>query len=439
MMSYKTIASFLQKPIVIIGSVILGLGLGFYNKSIGTTLEPVGVAFMALLEMSLIPIIVCAIVLSISSLFSVKTHTKSVGYIIGVLFGFMLAVSAISTLYSLAANPAEDFLNSTSLKVKEISTISSFVDRNIGEPVVKEELKGLSEFVKDSVPRNIFKAFSESQMLQIILFSIIFGVAVAFSQPDYAPRVKNFFETTLELFRSIITTITVFLPIGIVALMAGSASNIGTDMLVQMGGFIIKVYSLFIFLFLLSTLIISKKTGLGFIKVIKAMKDPLVISFGTRSAILPIPSILDAFENKLKLEQSIPKLLVPLGAVLGRFGNIAYFAFLAIFIACIYQQEITPSVFMIITFLTILGGLSTAGATGVLTLVSLTIVMDPLQLPIGAIIPLLIAVDAIVDPMRTLTSVYTNCAAVALVSESKTKTPSQNETFVNSQQTKGVL
>ncbi len=416
MISYQSISRFLQHPAVIIGSVFLGLALGFYDDAIGAIMEPVGIAFMSLLEMSLIPIIVCAIVLSISSLFSVKNHSRSIGAITGIMAASMVIVSALSVVYTMIANPADDFLHSSSIRVKEISTISSFVDRKVEEPVVKEELQGITEFIQDSIPRNIFKAFSETKMLQIIIFSIIFGVAVAFMKSSQSTKVRNFFNTTLDIFRSIITSITVWLPVGIVALMAGSASKIGLEMLIQMGGFILKAYILFIILFFISTFIISQRTKLGFFEIIRAMKAPLMISFGTRSAILPIPSILDAFENKLKLDQTIPKLLIPLGSVLGRFGNIAYFAFLALFVAGIYQTEITVPIFFIITLLTVMGGLSTAGATGVLTLLSLTIVMDPLHLPIGAIMPLLIAVDAIVDPMRTLTSVYTNCAAVALVS-----------------------
>ena len=68
------------------------------------------------------------------------------------------------------------------------------------------------------------------------------------------------------------------------------------------------------------------------------------------------------------------------------------------------------------SILSILGGLSTAGATGILTLTSLAIVLNPIHLPIGAILPLLIAIDTIIDPMRTLVSVYVNCAAITLVS-----------------------
>ena len=254
-------------------------------------------------------------------------------------------------------------------------------------------------------------------MLQIIIFSIIFGIAVAFTPKTHTKKIRNFFDTTLLIFSSIITSITVWLPIGIIALMASSASSIGFSMLVQMAGFILKAYALFFVIFIISTFIMASKTKKSFFYIIKAFKDPLVIAFGTRSAILPIPSILDAFENKLNLDQTTPKLLVPLGSVLGRFGNIAYFAFLSVFIAGIYQTDITLSIFLVISILTILGGLSTAGATGVLTLISLTIVTDPLHLPIGAILPLLIAVDAIIDPARTLVSVYTNCAAVTLVSQ----------------------
>ncbi len=412
---YTFLTNILQNPFFILFTVLLGLGIGFYSPETGKILEPYGLIFMSLLEMSLVPIVICAIALSISNLLSLKSIPISSTRIVATLLALALGISFLSSLLAYFLDPAAGFLSSENLKIKEISTASAFVDRGLDISIIKTEKGGLTHFLENSIPQNIFKALASSSMLKIIVFSLIFGIAVAYSATKERMKIQAFFSTTLSVFQKIISNITVWLPIAIIALMAGGSSSIGFEMMIQMGSFILKVYGIFFLIFIISTLIIQKRSGLDFFAVIKELKDPIVISFGTRSAILPIPSILQAFDQKLKFDKSLVKLLVPLGSVLGRFGNIAYFAILAIFIANIYQTDVTPSVVIIVSVLSVLGGLSTAGATGILTLTSLTIILNPLHLPLGAVLPLLIAIDTIIDPMRTLVSVYTNCAAISLV------------------------
>ncbi|NCP62284.1 MAG: dicarboxylate/amino acid:cation symporter [Alphaproteobacteria bacterium] len=414
--TYQSIVSFLQNPFVIISSVVLGLFIGFYSPFMGGALEPYGNAFMALLEMSLLPIIISAVALSVSNLLCIKNDDVHSSKMVLIILSITVLVSAVSCFLAYIFDPAAGFLGSGNLKIKEITTSAAFLDRELNVSIVESVDGGLSHFLVSSVPKNIFHALAQGNMLQIIIFSIIFGVAISYLIKSERLKVQAFCNTTLTIFQKIIMSITVWLPLAIVCLMAGGASAIGIDIMLQMGGFILKIYAVFSVIFIASTWVIKKRVNCSFMEVLRALKDPIIIAFGTRSAILPIPSILDAFENKIPINQSIAKLLVPLGAVLGRFGNISYFAFLSIFIAGVYQTEITLSYFAVIILLSTLAGLSTAGATGILTLSALTIVLNPLQLPLGAILPILIAVDAIVDPMRTLISVYTNCAAVAFIS-----------------------
>lgn len=414
--TYSSIVFFLQNPFVVISSVVLGLFIGFYSPSMGALLEPYGNAFMALLEMSLLPIVISAIALSVSNLLCIKNDHVHTSKMTLVLFSTAMMVSLISCCVAYVLDPAAGLLGSENLKIKEITTSAAFLERKLNVSIVETVEGGLSHFLATSVPKNIFHALAQGNMLQIIIFSIIFGVAISYLIKSERLKVQAFCNTTLTIFQKIIMSITVWLPIAIICLMAGGASAIGVEIMMQMGGFILKVYAIFMVILIACTWGIKQRMRCSFVDVLRALKDPIIIAFGTRSSILPIPSILDAFENKIPVNQSIAKLLVPLGAVLGRFGNIAYFAFLAIFIAGVYQTEMSFGYFVVIIVLSTLAGLSTAGATGILTLSALTIVLNPLQLPLGAILPLLIAVDAIIDPMRTLVSVYTNCAAVVFIS-----------------------
>ena len=412
---YQKLKVFFHNPFTIISSLILGMGVGLYLPDIGVAVAPYGDIYMSLLEMSLIPIIITAIALSISRLMSFKHEEMHAGKIIAVLILMMLLVSFISTLLGYFQNPAAGIISAENFKLKEISIAASFVDKTMENPIFEAVQKGMVHFISQSIPNNIFRAFADSRTFQILIFSIILGVSVAYLKDNEREKSQNFFSTALMIFQKIIIGITVWLPIAVFCLMAGSVSSVGIETLTQMGSFIFKIYVIYFVIFLISTMIISFKTKTSFVKTVSNLKEPIFIAFGTRSAIVPIPSIIGVFENKFNLDSSLTKLLVPIGAILGRFGNIVYFAFLAIFVAGIYHFDITFGTFFLIVALSALSGLSTVGTTGILTLGLVTIVLDPLGLPIGAVLPILIAIDTIVDPMRTLTSVYSNCAVVSLL------------------------
>lgn len=414
-MIYALVKKLFQHPSFIIMAIFLGIIFGFYYPEVAQSTQAYGKVFIHLLEMSLIPLIVAALGLSVSKLINFKYRTEYLSRTIFVMLGIMFAVTLVSAVLAKILQPGAEIASTTNPTLRKISIAAAFITRDFSAPIEEVTNQNFSEFLLSSIPRNLFHALAESQTLQILVFALILGIAVANLDTRQRHASERFFSITLNIFQRIILTITLFLPIAVFFLMAGGTSMVGINTLSQMGLFTLKVYLTFFIIFCLATVIISVRTRTGFIKTISHLRTPIFLAFGTRSAVAAIPAVIDSFENKFKIDESLTKLLVPLGSVIGRFGNMIYFAFAAIFIAEIYRVDITVPSFFMIVVLSVLAGFATTGATGIITLGMLAIVLDPLQLPIGAVMPLLIAVDAIIDPMRTLMMVYTNCAAITLI------------------------
>jgi len=421
-MNYGTIKKIGQNPFVILLSVIGGFMVGIYLPNLGHALEPYGKIYLALLEFTLVPIIVASITLSVSRLIGNQGTENYVRRIIITMSVFMVIISAVSMFLAYILTPASNLLTSTHFKLREISTAASIVDRKLSSPIAAISTKPISTFILDAIPKNLFTALAESKIFQVLVLSFIIGLAIAYLKSDRKRSAQRFFETILEMFQSIISTITLWLPIGIFCLTAASTGTVGFETISQMGIFILKCYCAYIFIFFVCTIIIKLRSNKTLLETLAFLKVPVFVAFGTRSAIAPVPSQIEALRDKFKFESNLVELLVPLGAVLGRFGNIIYFGFLTIFVIQLYRFEPSASQILFIVLLTVLAGLSTTGASGILTLSLLTIVLDPLGLPLGAVLPLLIAVDTLIDPIRTLLTVYTNCANVALVSPIPGKT-----------------
>jgi proton glutamate symport protein len=140
-----------------------------------------------------------------------------------------------------------------------------------------------------------------------------------------------------------------------------------------------------------------------------------MISFATRSSFAALPASISAMQNDLHFERESVSLMLPLGITIGRYGNIIYFALASLFVVQLYNQPLSAAELAIIVTGSVFAGMATAGSLGLLTLAMIGIVLTPLGLPVEAVLIIMMAVDAVIDPMRTFLIVYVNIAATALI------------------------
>jgi proton glutamate symport protein len=143
--------------------------------------------------------------------------------------------------------------------------------------------------------------------------------------------------------------------------------------------------------------------------------DPIMISFATRSSFAALPASISAIQDDLHFERESVSLMLPLGITIGRYGNIVYFALASLFVIQLYDLPLSVARLAIIVIGSVFAGIATAGSSGILTLAMIGIVLGPLGLPVEAVLIVMMAVDAVIDPMRTFLIVYVNIAATALI------------------------
>ena len=425
----------LKNPITIFISVVLGIIFGFYEKEIALSWGVIGDVYLNLFQMTVIPILVTSIVASLAQLMKDKNARSNILKIIFVFLIVLLFTSLFGTLSGILSRPGENLGEATTQVLDGIIRDSSDTSRDEialydSSKDAMSQKSSIVDFFVNIIPANIFKAFSNGSILQLVFFSIIFGIAIGFLQEDSSARLIKGVVSLKESFQKLISWTMYGLPIGLVFLMGKQIAQVGVEILLAMVKFIMVFYLAGLVAIFVCTLIIWIKSGIkNPLAVLKNVLDPIIICFATRNSFAALPSSISALKN-LKYDANMVDLVFPLGLTVLRFGNIMYFALASCFVAQIYNTTLTMPNFVLIVIGSLLAGTATAGASGLLTLPMISLILDPIGLPVESILIVFMAIDSLIDPMRTLLIVYINIATTALVS-AKSK-PSVNSENVDS-------
>ena len=405
---------FFRSPAGIISGVVAGALTGHFFPTFGQYMGGFGTVFVSLMKMCIIPIIVTSISLSLSTFLSTKMPIGLKRILpLFALIVIMTSVIGVATAY--ITQPGYKLDTSASPTLKAVSIAAAQIDRAIDDPLEVKVEKGIVKFFLESVPSNIFDSVSEDRFFQITVFSFIFGISLAFIIPRFRNTLQPLLESICDVFDNIFNAIIIVLPLAIFLIMAHDVQEVGTDTLLGMSTFVMSAYLAMLVLFIVNSIIIMIRTNTSFIKSFSYLKNPLFIAIATHSGVAAIPAAITALSNNFKLNKKIVGLLVPIGTILGQYGTVVYFSFAAVFIAQFYGMNLEFNDYIFITMMAIMAALSSIGASGTIQLPLLAIILDPLGLPITAILVLLIAVDAIMDIGMSFMRVHTNCAAVILI------------------------
>lgn len=421
--------NFLLSPWLVLFGMSLGIIIGVYFKDLALLLKPLGDIYISFLKMCILPIMVSAVLVSLSKLLrSSDTNTclKKITYT------FILSMFTVSMLSTAVAVFSLPFINGNTDMKKQIGEI--MLQKNPDSPHtsftsvvheidsrfhVQEEITSptILDFILDMIPRNIFSSLANEYTLQIVFFFIVLGVMMKFVSESSSNTITSIFEGVFEAFQKIINFAMYFLPLGLCALMASQFKDLGLSILVTLAQFIIVIYLCCFVVFLVSTVIIWRYTKKPYFSQFVALKDAILLAIGTRSSYAALPSAISGLVNNLKMNHDKTHLVVPLGFTLCKYGKILIFCIGAVFAANLYDYNLNLQSFIIIIISAVLAGMAASGAPSIVSRGMITIVLAPLGIPAGAIIVILLAIDPIVDPFITLISTYPNYAIAAIISE----------------------
>jgi proton glutamate symport protein len=295
-------------------------------------------------------------------------------------------------------------------------------DLNFSELVLglEEKQKSFRDILIEIIPTNIFEAFTNSDMLSIIFFAILFGFFINKVSNNHKNVLKKAFNAIFDVMMQITLFVIKFTPIGIFGIvakviadqddLAGLASRMGLYMLTV-------ILALFVHFFIFLPLFAKFAGKIKPFKHMKNMSTPLLTAFSTCSSGATLPLTINAVENKSGVSNKISSFTLPLGATINMDGTALYECVAAIFIAQAYGYDLSIFSQFIIVITALLASIG-AAAIPMAGLVMITVILTAVGLPLEGI-GLILAVDRILDMFRTATNVWSDSCGAAIIAKSE--------------------
>jgi proton glutamate symport protein len=412
----KLIKKILTNPITVIMAIVLGVLGGVYFPTESIMFEEVGSIYLSLLKVVVLPFLLATILVGV---ISILQKDDAAGMIKKIIIGFL-----ISMVIASAIGVASVALTSSEMTPEKQVKMGSLVsDKEQGNVDLEVSLIKPKEVNKDHsppifnkfIPENIFQSLNTGESLKVVIFCLIFGIALGQIKSEGLQIITSSLQAIQNASISIFKFLNYFLPFALLAMISSQVGKVGLSIFETMLEFIMQQALGGLGIIVIATIVlVIKCRDIPFLQLISTVKDSIIVAISSRSSLACIPYAQEAL-NKLRFDKGSVELMIPLSFTVNRVGSITYYAISTLFIANIYGISLTWVVLGIVLVGAILAGLASAGTTGVLTVATVSIVCDLLQLPHEAIIVLLIAVDPIMDMIRTASHVYGNMAVTGFV------------------------
>ena len=391
---------------ILIG-LVLGVVVGavFYgNDNVVTYLQPIGDIFLHLIKMIVVPIIISTLIVGVAG----TGDMKQLGRLGGKTLLYFEVITTIAIVVGLLA--ANIFQPGAGIDMNDLSEgdISSYVSTT--EAV---EDQGPFQILVDIVPTNIIQAMAEGDMLAIIFFSVLFGLGVA-AIGERGKPVLAFFQGVADAMFWVTNLVMKFAPFGVFALIGVTVSKFGLSSLIPLGKLAILVYAAMIFFVFVILGITAKIFGFNIFKIIKMIKDELLLAFSTSSSETVLPRIMLKTE-KMGAPKDIVSFVIPTGYSFNLDGSTLYQAIAAIFIAQMYGIDLSiieQITLMLVLMVTSKGIAGVPGVSFVVLLATLGTVGIPLE---G--LAFIAGIDRILDMGRTVVNVVGNTLAALVMAK----------------------
>ena len=414
----KIILGLILGLVVGISSVFMGIG-----GLISDWVMPFGTIFVKMLKLVAVPLIFVSLVSGISNLRDTAKLSliggKTFGiYILTTVSAIIIALFLANTLQPGKYFPAE---KTAELKQKYASDASMKITSAKG---VKDS--GPLQMMVDVVPDNFFHSASNNKnMLQIIFFSVLFGVALVLSSSKKSKPIKKTFDGLNEIIIKIVEIIMEYAPIGVFALLAGlivdlagdDPNNIITTLKPLLFYAITVLIGLAFMIFIFYPLVIYSFTGVSFKKFLKAIFPAQMLAFSTSSSAATLPLTMKRVEKNLNVSEEVTSFVCPLGATINMDGTSIHQAISAVFIAQAFGQDLTLSDQLVIVVTATLSSIGAAAVPGA-GLIMLVIVLGAIGIdPQG--LALIIAIDRPLDMCRTMVNVTGDATVASVVASTE--------------------
>lgn len=385
-------------------AIAAGILLGHFYPEMGADMKPLGDGFVKLIKMIIAPVIFCTVVTGIAGMESLK----EVGRTGAVALLYFEIVSTIALIIGLiivnVVQPGAGMnIDPATLDAKAVAIYAQ-----------QAEQQGLVAFLMDIIPASVIGAFASGNILQVLLFAVLFGFALH-RLGDKGQVIFNVIDSFAKVIFGIINMIMRLAPIGAFGAMAFTIGKYGLGSLVQLGQLIACFYLTCILFVVVVLGTIARVTGFNIFRFINYIKEELLIVLGTSSSESALPRMLDKME-RAGCEKSVVGLVIPTGYSFNLDGTSIYLTMAAVFIAQATNShmDIIHQVTLLVVLL--LSSKGAAGVTGSGFIVLAATLSAVGHLPVAGL-ALILGIDRFMSEARALTNLVGNGVATIVVAK----------------------
>jgi len=400
--------SFTQRILLsMLAGVLLGIVLNMFGPALPGVNDflvdglfyVVGAIFVAMLKLMVVPLVLVSLVCGVNAMGDLRT----IGRIGAKTLGLYLMTTAIAIMVALSL-------------ARFVSPGSGFELSGELTEYVPREAPPLAEVLINIFPENPIQAMAEGQMLQIIVFALLFGFAANLAGERGKPVVQLFSDLN-EVILKMVLMIIQLAPIGVFALISRTFAVQGLEIFGPLVGYFILVIVALLLQLFLTYGVLLRLSGMSPLKFLTQMRAPMSFAFSTSSSAATIPVTLNTLETRLGVKNSIASFTVPLGATINMDGTAIMQGVATVFIANVYGVDLVFGDYLAVVLTATLASIGTAAVPSA-GLIMLAMVLGQVGLPVEGI-ALIIGVDRLLDMLRTAVNVAGDATVTCVVAHSE--------------------
>jgi proton glutamate symport protein len=374
----------------------IGLILGWLVPDVAVSLRPLSTIFIRLIKSLIAPLIFSTLVVGIAGHGDLK-QVGRMGVKALVYFEILTTFALVVGLF--AINTVRPGVGIHLQAAEHVSEISG-------------KAQSLSDVVTHIVPQSVVEAAAQGEVLQLVVFAVIFSFGLSAISLERRRIILSFFEALVDTMFKVTNIVMKFAPIGVGAAIAVTVGNRGISVLMNLGLLVLTLYGAVIVFIVLILVPVAFFTRIPVRKFFKAIKEPAIIAFSTSSSEAALPRAFEVMEE-FGVPRRIVSFVLPTGYSFNLDGSTLYLSLAAVFVAQAAGVELSLQT-QILMMLTLM--LTSKGVAGVprAALVILAGTLTSFGLPVEGV-AVLLGVDGILDMARTALNVIGNCLATAVV------------------------
>ena len=385
--------------VALAGGIVFGAILNlFFQGAIAPIndylLTPVGKIFLRLIQFVVVPIVFTSLIIGLTSI----KDSSTVGRYTGKLVFSYLITSFIALMIGIFVA----FLIKPGENIERFATDAAQSDAE-GQPLIS--------WLISVIPVNPFEALSTGNLLQIIIAAVLIGIGIHMAGEKAAP-VLSFIESLYEIIERVMSIVLKLAPIGVFALISSVIATQGFDLLAKLVFYVIGLIFAILLMVLVYGLLLFIIKGQP-IFFFKSFAPAFSLAFGTASSNATLPLAIENAEKRYEMKKEMVSFAIPFGTALKRDGAAILQGFNAVFVAQLFDVEITAALLSAIIISALLVSFSTAGVPGA-GIIMMTTVLTAAGLPLEGV-AIVAGVDRLTDGFRTALNVIGNTANAAIL------------------------